>query len=108
MPPWICWHSSPTAGCDEPAMRTREHRNDIDGLRAVAILPVLFYHAGLGPFAGGFAGVDVFFVISGYLIPGLTLREQSGSGFSLANFYDRRIRRILPALGAMLLAATLA
>ncbi len=86
----------------------RGHRNEIDGLRALAILPVLFYHAGVAPFAGGFAGVDVFFVISGYLITGLILRQQSEGGFSLADFYDRRIRRILPALGAMLLAATIA
>ena len=86
----------------------RGHRNDIDGLRAVAILPVLFYHANIWPFASGYVGVDVFFVISGYLITGLILREQEGSGFSLLNFYDRRIRRILPALGAMLVAATVA
>ena len=86
----------------------RGHRNDIDGLRAVAILPVLFYHASVWPFASGYVGVDVFFVISGYLITGLILREQEGAGFSLANFYDRRIRRILPALGAVLFAATIA
>ncbi|HJW39969.1 MAG TPA: acyltransferase family protein [Rhizomicrobium sp.] len=86
----------------------RGHRNDIDGLRAVAILPVLFYHASIWPFSGGYVGVDVFFVISGYLITGLILREQVGTGFSLANFYDRRIRRILPALFAVLLAATIA
>ncbi|HEX4304162.1 MAG TPA: acyltransferase family protein [Rhizomicrobium sp.] len=86
----------------------RGHRNEIDGLRALAILPVLFYHAGIGPFEGGFAGVDVFFVISGYLITGLILRQQAQARFSLADFYDRRIRRILPALGAMLLAATIA
>jgi peptidoglycan/LPS O-acetylase OafA/YrhL len=86
----------------------RGHRNDIDGLRAVAILPVLFYHASIWPFSGGYVGVDVFFVISGYLITGLILREQAGAGFSLTNFYDRRIRRILPALGAVLFAATIA
>jgi peptidoglycan/LPS O-acetylase OafA/YrhL len=86
----------------------RAHRNDIDGLRAVAILPVLFFHAGVWPFAGGYVGVDVFFVISGYLITGLILRAQAGAGFSLPNFYDRRIRRILPALFAMLVAASIA
>jgi len=86
----------------------RGHRNDIDGLRAVAILPVLFYHANVWPFASGYVGVDIFFVISGYLITGLILREQDGSGFSLAGFYDRRIRRILPALGVVLLAASVA
>lgn len=86
----------------------RGHRNDIDGLRAIAILPVLFYHANIWPFAGGYVGVDVFFVISGYLITGLILREQETIGFSLVNFYDRRIRRILPALGVVLFAATIA
>ncbi|MEJ0042705.1 MAG: acyltransferase family protein [Rhizomicrobium sp.] len=85
----------------------RGHRDDIDGLRAVAILPVLFYHANIWPFASGYVGVDVFFVISGYLITGLILREQDGAGFSLADFYDRRIRRILPALGVVLLASTI-
>ncbi|MEJ0026934.1 MAG: acyltransferase family protein [Rhizomicrobium sp.] len=85
----------------------RGHRNDIDGLRALAILPVLFYHANIWPFASGYVGVDVFFVISGYLITGLILREQDGAGFSLADFYDRRIRRILPALGVVLFASTI-
>ncbi len=84
----------------------RGHRDDIDGLRAVAILPVLLYHANVWPFSGGYVGVDVFFVISGYLITGLILRAQDG--FSLADFYDRRIRRILPALGIVLLASTVA
>jgi peptidoglycan/LPS O-acetylase OafA/YrhL len=86
----------------------RGHRNDIDGLRSIAILPVLLYHAGVWPFAGGYVGVDVFFVISGYLITGLILRAQDGAGFSLADFYDRRIRRILPALFVMLAAASIA
>lgn len=89
-------------------MMDRGHRNDIDGLRAVAILPVLFYHASIWPFSGGYVGVDVFFVISGYLITGLILREQQGAGFSLIDFYDRRIRRILPALGIVLAAASVA
>jgi len=88
--------------------QARGHRDDIDGLRAVAILPVLFFHAGFWPFRAGYVGVDIFFVISGYLITGLILREHDGAGFSLANFYDRRIRRILPALYAMLLAASAA
>jgi peptidoglycan/LPS O-acetylase OafA/YrhL len=84
------------------------HRKDIDGLRAVAILPVLFYHANIWPFAAGYVGVDIFFVLSGYLITGLILREHAGPGFSLANFYDRRARRILPALGVVLAVATIA
>ncbi|HEY0302557.1 MAG TPA: acyltransferase family protein, partial [Rhizomicrobium sp.] len=82
------------------------YRKDIDGLRAVAVLAVLFYHAGLWPFAAGYVGVDVFFVLSGYLITGLILRE--GAGFSLLDFYDRRVRRILPALGVVLAATTVA
>jgi len=88
--------------------RTNTHHKDIDGLRAVAILPVLFYHANIWPFAGGYVGVDIFFVLSGYLITGLILREHAANGFSLVAFYDRRVRRILPALGVVLAAATIA
>ncbi len=81
------------------------YRPDIDGLRAVAVLLVLAYHAGFAKVRGGFVGVDVFFVISGYLISSVILSELDRSKFSLSNFYQRRIRRILPALFAMLLAA---
>ncbi|WP_067104533.1 MULTISPECIES: acyltransferase family protein [Microbulbifer] len=81
------------------------YRRDIDGLRAVAVLPVLFAHAGLPGFSGGFVGVDVFFVISGFLITGILLREIGEGRFSLANFYERRARRILPALFAVLLVS---
>jgi peptidoglycan/LPS O-acetylase OafA/YrhL len=76
----------------------------VDGLRALAVLSVLFFHAQLGPFAGGFVGVDVFFVISGFLITGILLREQAQGRFSLAGFYARRARRIGPALLAVSLA----
>jgi peptidoglycan/LPS O-acetylase OafA/YrhL len=73
-------------------------RKDIQGLRAIAILMVLGYHAGLPGFGGGFAGVDVFFAISGYLIIGLLVREvEFSSGIDFARFYARRIRRLLPA-----------
>jgi peptidoglycan/LPS O-acetylase OafA/YrhL len=82
------------------------YRPDIDGLRAVAILPVLLYHYKLGPFGGGFVGVDVFFVISGYLITSLIHAEMEQGRFSIAGFYERRVRRIFPALFALLLAAT--
>lgn len=78
------------------------YRRDIDGLRAVAILPVLFYHAGLGLFPGGYVGVDVFFVISGFLITGIIAREVDAGRFSILGFYERRARRILPALMVML------
>jgi peptidoglycan/LPS O-acetylase OafA/YrhL len=76
------------------------YRPDIDGLRAIAVLSVVFYHVGLG-FPGGYVGVDVFFVISGYLITGLILKELERGSFSLSNFWERRIRRIFPALAAM-------
>ena len=86
-----------------------KHRSDIDGLRAVAVLPVLTYHAGFSQTPGGFVGVDVFFVISGFLITGIVAGELGrGQGLSLAGFYERRIRRIFPALFAMLAVTTLA
>ncbi|MGV3652016.1 MAG: acyltransferase family protein, partial [Devosia sp.] len=75
-----------------------KYRAEIDGLRAVAVLPVIFFHAGVFPFSGGFVGVDVFFVISGYLITTILMTEISEGRFSLAGFYERRARRILPAL----------
>ncbi len=78
-----------------------KYRADIDGLRALAIIPVLFYHVGVPGFAGGFVGVDVFFVISGYLICGMIDADIKAGSFSLANFYKRRILRILPALFVM-------
>ncbi len=83
------------------------HRADIDGLRAVAVLPVLLFHAQLGC-PGGFVGVDVFFVISGFLIASLIRREILTGSFSLAGFWERRIRRILPALLLVVLASFVA
>ncbi|HEX5222090.1 MAG TPA: acyltransferase family protein [Verrucomicrobiae bacterium] len=80
------------------------YRPDVDGLRAVAVLSVVFCHAGFHC-PGGFIGVDVFFVISGYLIAGLILKELKQGTFTLANFWERRIRRILPAL-TVVVAAT--
>lgn len=82
------------------------YRPDIDGLRAVAIVPVVLFHAGLPQAQGGFVGVDVFFVISGFLITSLLRHEIDAGTFSLARFYERRIRRLFPALFAMLLATT--
>lgn len=79
------------------------YRPDIDGLRAVAVLSVLFYHAHLS-FPGGYVGVDVFFVISGYLIYGLLLREIQSGTFSFRSFWSRRVYRLVPALWAMLAA----
>lgn len=79
------------------------YRPDIDGLRAVAVIPVILYHAGAEWMPGGFVGVDIFFVISGYLISSIILREVGEGKFSFLNFYERRIRRIIPALLAMVL-----
>lgn len=80
-----------------------QYRKEIDGLRAVAVLPVIFFHAGFPAFSGGFVGVDVFFVISGYLITGILLEEMDQGRFSILRFYERRARRILPALFTVVL-----
>lgn len=82
------------------------YRRDIDGLRAVAVMGVVLYHFGLGGLTGGFAGVDVFFVISGFLIGGIILDERDAGIFRYRTFYMRRLRRILPALVAMMLLIT--
>lgn len=74
------------------------YRREIDGLRAVAVLPVILFHAGFSWFSGGYVGVDVFFVISGYLITTILIGEIESGTFSIAKFYERRARRILPAL----------
>jgi peptidoglycan/LPS O-acetylase OafA/YrhL len=79
------------------------YRADIDGTRAIAVLAVILYHAGLKTFSGGYVGVDIFFVISGYLITTIILREINENKFSLLQFYERRIRRIFPALFTVLL-----
>ena len=75
-----------------------KYRADIDGLRAVAVLSVIAYHLHFSVISGGYAGVDIFFVISGYLITGILLKDFNRGTFSLAGFYERRARRILPAL----------
>jgi peptidoglycan/LPS O-acetylase OafA/YrhL len=75
-----------------------DYRREVDGLRAFAVLPVMLFHAGFQGFSGGFVGVDVFFVISGYLITSIIIAELDRGTFSIANFYERRARRILPAL----------
>jgi peptidoglycan/LPS O-acetylase OafA/YrhL len=85
------------------------HRGDIQGLRAVAVLLVALGHAGVGFLSGGFVGVDVFFVLSGFLITGILLAEARENGsISLVAFYVRRARRILPAAALTLLATDLA
>ena len=84
-------------------MSELKYRADIDGLRAFAVLPVILFHAGVSWLPGGFVGVDIFFVISGYLISSIILREINADSFSFGKFYERRVRRIVPALLVMLL-----
>src|ERR1700686_3363254 len=75
-----------------------KYRPDIDGLRAVAVASVVLFHAFPGLLPGGFIGVDIFFVISGYLISGILMLDLQSNRLSILRFYDRRIRRIFPAL----------
>jgi Acyltransferase family len=86
------------------------NRPDIDGLRAIAVLSVFLYHLEVPPFGGGFVGVDIFFVISGYLISRIVLTDAEGGRFSMALFFERRIRRLAPAgivtiIGTLLIGA---
>ena len=82
-----------------------KYRREIDGLRALAVIPVIFFHAGFSLFSGGFVGVDIFFVISGYLITSILINEINSDKFSIINFYERRARRILPALFLVMLVS---
>lgn len=82
------------------------YRPDIDGLRAVAVIPVVLYHAGTMGFGGGYVGVDIFFVISGFLITRIIDDDLRRGAFSIAHFYERRVRRIFPALIAMIAVST--
>ena len=75
-----------------------KYRAEINGLRALAVLPVILFHAGFDWFSGGFIGVDVFFVISGYLITTILIKDIEDNGISTIAIYERRVRRILPAL----------
>ena len=86
-------------------MSQLKYRPEIDGLRAVSVLGVLLFHADFG-FPGGYVGVDVFFVISGYLITSLIMKDRAAGKFSYLNFWERRIRRIFPALIAMVMVTT--
>src|SRR5215475_12868367 len=85
----------------------RSYRKDIDGLRAIAVLSVIAFHAQWPLFRGGFVGVDVFFVISGYLMGSLIIAEVAAGKFSIVSFYERRVRRIFPALAFMLLTTSI-
>ena len=82
----------------------RAYRPDIDGIRAIAVTSVVFFHAGLFPFRSGFVGVDIFFVLSGYLVGGVVLHDLAQGRFSFKQFYARRARRILPALFLVVLS----
>jgi len=83
------------------------YRTEIDGFRAIAIIPVVLFHAGIESISGGFLGVDIFFVISGYLITSIIYSDIQNNNFSLIDFYERRARRIVPALTIVLLVTTL-
>lgn len=81
-----------------------KYRPEIDGLRAIAVVPVVLFHAGVPGFSGGYLGVDVFFVISGFLITSIVAKQARENRFSVKTFYERRARRLMPALFAMLAA----
>ncbi len=84
------------------------YRRDIDGLRGLAVVSVVLFHAGISIFEGGFIGVDIFFVISGYLITSIIKEEMSRGWFSIVSFYERRIRRIFPALFSVVFLSSIA
>ena len=84
-----------------------EYRAEIDGLRALAVLPVISFHAGFDIFSGGFVGVDIFFVISGYLITTIIIKDLDNNTFSFKKFYERRARRIFPALIFVILISSI-
>ena len=75
-----------------------KYRKDIDGLRAIAVISVIAFHSGIEAFSGGFVGVDIFFVISGYLITSIIYKDVKDGIFSFRNFFERRAARLLPAL----------
>lgn len=82
-----------------------KYRPEIDGLRALAVIPVILFHAGFSLFQGGFVGVDIFFVISGYLITSILITDLDNQKFSIISFYERRARRLLPALFFVLISS---
>ncbi|MGE5500421.1 MAG: acyltransferase family protein [Ignavibacteriales bacterium] len=79
-----------------------KYRPEIDGLRALAVLPITLFHFGVPGFGGGYVGVDIFYVISGFLITGIIAPQMSTDRFTFGDFYERRVRRLFPALFAML------
>ena len=83
-----------------------DYRPNIDGLRCIAVMAVLTYHSGVLPISGGFVGVDIFFVISGYLITSILPRKLDEDSFTLTGFYVRRAKRLFPALFVVLLVCS--
>src|SRR5262249_37715230 len=96
-----------TVALNRPGTPEIPYRADVDGLRAIAVLAVIGFHANPSFMPGGFAGVDIFFVISGFLIASLILAGLKGGSFSFAEFYARRIRSLFPALILSLLSTSL-
>src|SRR5207245_2176689 len=90
------------------ASHSPRYRSDIDGLRAIAVISVLLYHLNVAAFRNGYMGVDVFYVISGYLITSLISKDFAAGRFSIVTFYERRTRRIFPALFTVLFFSVLA
>src|SRR5690606_17133759 len=84
-----------------------KYRSEIDGLRAIAVLLVIFNHLGISYFSGGFVGVDVFFVISGFLITSIIKKEIESNTFSFGNFYKKRVVRLAPSYFLVLAATTI-
>jgi peptidoglycan/LPS O-acetylase OafA/YrhL len=95
------WPDFPQSDLVGAAIVSRDYREDIDWLRAIAVLAVVAFHFEAPAVFGGFVGVDIFFVISGYLITGIIQAELQSDSFSFGRFYERRVRRLLPALYAM-------
>lgn len=89
-------------------LKQKYYRPDIDGLRAIAVIFVILYHFNVGLFSGGFVGVDIFFVISGYLITKGILEKQHEGAFEFSDFYFRRVRRLIPALLATIVVSYIA
>ena len=84
-----------------------KYRADIDGLRSIAVIPVILFHLGFNWISGGYLGVDVFFVISGYLITTILLKDITSNSFSMKEFWFKRIKRILPALLSVIIITLL-